>query len=71
MAVETQNRAQLAASHWKPRFIANGIDVNDFERALATVSEWKDWGPYWRDTGDTHLALADAAARLGKAGGAP
>jgi 2,6-dihydroxypseudooxynicotine hydrolase len=65
MAVETQNRVQLAASHWKPRFVANGIDVNDFERALATVSEWKDWGPYWRDTGDTHLALADAAARDG------
>ena len=63
MGVETQNRVQLAASHWKPRFVANGIDVNDFERALATVSEWKDWGPYWRDTGDTHLALADAAAR--------
>jgi 2,6-dihydroxypseudooxynicotine hydrolase len=63
MSIETQNRVQLAASHWKPRFVANGVDVNDFERALATVSEWKDWAPYWRDTGDVHRALADAAAR--------
>jgi 2,6-dihydroxypseudooxynicotine hydrolase len=61
--METQNRVQLAASHWKPRFVANGIDVNDFERALATVSEWKDWAPYWSDTGDAHRDLADAAAR--------
>jgi 2,6-dihydroxypseudooxynicotine hydrolase len=66
MAVETQNRVQLAASHWKPRFVANGIDVNDFERALATVTEWKDWAPYWRDTGDAHRAIADTAARDGR-----
>jgi hypothetical protein len=31
MAGESHNRVQIAASHWKPRFIANGIDVNDFE----------------------------------------
>jgi len=66
MAVEAQNRVQLAASHWKPRFVANGIDVNDFERALATVTEWKDWAPFWATTGDVHRALADAAAREGR-----
>jgi 2,6-dihydroxypseudooxynicotine hydrolase len=66
MAVETQNRVQLAASHWKPRFVANGVDVNDFERALATVTEWKDWAPFWSSTGDTHRELADVAAREGR-----
>ena len=65
MTVETANRVQLAAAHWKPRFVANGIDVNDFERALATVAEWKDWAPYWRATEESHEALADAAARAG------
>ncbi len=65
MAVETPNRVQLAAAHWKPRFVANGIDVNDFERALATVTDWRDWAPYWRDTGAMHLGLADAAAPAG------
>ena len=67
MAVESPNRVQLAAAHWKPRFVANGIDVNDFERALATVVEWNDWAPYWRETGDMHLRLADAAASAGRA----
>ena len=62
---EPQNRVQLAASHWKPRFVANGIDVNDFERALATVTEWKDWAPYWSDTGDAHQVLGDAAVGRG------
>src|SRR5437899_6030379 len=66
MAVETQNRVQLAAAHWKPRFVANGIDVNDFERALATVVEWSDWAPYWRETGDMHRALAETAEREGR-----
>jgi 2,6-dihydroxypseudooxynicotine hydrolase len=40
--------------------------VNDFERALATGTEWKDWAPYWRDTGDAHRAIADTAARDGR-----
>ena len=63
MAAETQNRAQLAASHWKPRFIANGIDVNDFERVLAAMTGWNEWAPAWRDVGDAHHALGDAAVR--------
>ena len=67
MAVDTQNRAQLAASHWKPRFIANGIDVNDFERVLAAMAEWKQWAPAWSEVGDAHRALAETAAREGRA----
>ena len=66
MAVETQNRVQLAASHWKPRFVANGIDVNDFERVLATLTEWKEWAPAWRDVGDAHRELGEAAEREGR-----
>jgi len=63
MADEALNRVQLAASHWKPRFVANGIDVNDFERVLASTTEWKDWGPNWMRTGDMHRELGDEAAR--------
>ena len=65
MPTDTQNRAQLAAAHWKPRFIANGIDVNDFERVLGGLSDWKDWAPAWRDVGDAHHALGDSAERAG------
>ncbi len=66
MTVEVGNRVQLAAGHWKPRFVANGVDVNDFERVVAETTEWRDWAPNWRRVGDAHRALADDAARRGK-----
>ncbi|TMD61858.1 MAG: alpha/beta fold hydrolase [Chloroflexi bacterium] len=61
-AVDEANRVQLAASHWKPRFVANGIDVNDFERVLAETTDWREWAPAWQRVGDMHKALADEAA---------
>jgi dipeptidyl aminopeptidase/acylaminoacyl peptidase len=61
MTVEATNRVQVAASHWRPRFIANGIDVNDFDATLAKTTEWKDWGPNWRDTGSVHEDLGREA----------
>jgi len=64
MSVGTSNRVQLAARHWKPRFTANGIDVNDFEEVVGRTGDWKEWGPNWKAMGDVHAALArEAAAR--------
>ena len=63
MSSEPQSRVQIAASHWRPRFVANGIDVNDFDRIVAATPEWKDWAPAWRRMGDVHLELAEEAAR--------
>ena len=66
MTGESQNRVQIAAHHWKPRFIANGIDVNDFEQVVASTTEWQDWAPAWRRVGDMHRALAEEAERAGR-----
>ena len=66
MTVEAQSRVQLAAAHWKPRFVANGIDVNDFERVLAAATDWRDWAPRWQRVGDEHLSLAESAERKGR-----
>jgi 2,6-dihydroxypseudooxynicotine hydrolase len=66
VTVETANRVQLAASHWKPRFVANGIDANDFDRVLAATTEWRDWAPNWKRVGDEHRGIADEADRLGQ-----
>jgi len=63
MSAEPQSRVQIAANHWRPRFVANGIDVNDFDKVVAATPEWKDWAPAWRRIGDSHLALAEEAAR--------
>ncbi|HEV8537056.1 MAG TPA: alpha/beta fold hydrolase [Candidatus Limnocylindria bacterium] len=65
--VESAGRVRLAAAHWKPRFVANGIDVNDFERVLAETTDWADWGPAWRQVGDEHRLLATDADARGRA----
>jgi 2,6-dihydroxypseudooxynicotine hydrolase len=65
VTTETANRVQLAAGHWKPRFVANGIDVNDFDRVLTATTEWRDWAPNWKRVGDEHRAIADEAERSG------
>jgi len=65
VTTETANRVQLAAGHWKPRFVANGIDANDFDRVLSETVEWRDWAPNWMRVGDEHRAIADEAERSG------
>ena len=62
----SMNRVQIAAHHWQPRFVANGIDVNDFENVLARTTEWADWGPNWYEMGGVHEALGREAERLGR-----
>jgi pimeloyl-ACP methyl ester carboxylesterase len=61
MSVETGNRVQVAAHHWRPRFIANGIDVNDFDETVAKTTEWAQWGPNWKAVGAMHEALGQEA----------
>jgi pimeloyl-ACP methyl ester carboxylesterase len=62
----TTNRVQVAAHHWRPRFVANGIDVNDFDETVARTTDWVDWGPNWRAVGGVHEALAVEAERKGR-----
>ena len=64
-AAPPADRVRIAASHWKPRFVANGIDANDFDRVLDETTDWGDWAPNWRRVGDEHRALADEASRRG------
>jgi 2,6-dihydroxypseudooxynicotine hydrolase len=66
MSVETSNRVQVAAHHWRARFVANGIDVNDFDTTVAKTTEWKDWGPNWRIAGEVHEALGRDAEAHGR-----
>jgi 2,6-dihydroxypseudooxynicotine hydrolase len=63
---ETTNRVQVAAHHWRPRFVANGIDVNDFDGAVAKTTEWKDWAPNWKTVGEVHEAIGKEAEEHGR-----
>ena len=63
---ETGNRVELAARHWRPRFVANGIDVNDFDQTVEKTTDWKDWGPNWLAIGQMHEALGREAKERGR-----
>ncbi|TME86739.1 MAG: alpha/beta hydrolase, partial [Chloroflexi bacterium] len=65
-ALETTNNVQVAAHHWRPRFIANGIDVNDFDETVKNTTDWSDWGPHWKAVGEVHEGLGREAEQRGR-----
>ncbi|MCA1647520.1 MAG: alpha/beta fold hydrolase [Chloroflexi bacterium] len=54
-------RVDAAIAHWAPRFIAQGVDYNDFVRTTARIQRWEDWCTEWQRTAADHEALARAA----------
>ncbi len=52
---------QAAIDHWAPRFVAAGVDYNDFVRTTARIEAWRDWLDAWSQTGDMHAGLAREA----------
>jgi dienelactone hydrolase len=57
-------RVEVAIAHWAPRFIAQGIDYNDFIRTTARIERWQDWCTEWQRTAAYHEVLArEAEAR--------
>lgn len=58
-------RVEAAVRHWAGRFIANGVDYNDFVRTTAGIDRWEDWLAAWTDTAERHVALAEAALGAG------
>ncbi len=54
-------RVQAAVRNWAGRFIANGIDYNDFVRTTARVTHWDEWLDAWTATAEVHADLARQA----------
>jgi dienelactone hydrolase len=59
-------QVQSAIDNWAPRFIANGIDYNDFERVTNTVEHWNDWCRIWSECGALHAEMGERAEILEK-----
>jgi pimeloyl-ACP methyl ester carboxylesterase len=57
---------QAAIEHWAPRFIAMGVDYNDFFRTTARVERWEEWLDAWSSVADEHLELAQEAEGAGR-----
>jgi len=59
-------RVQAAIDHWAPRFIAMGVDYNDFARTTGRIERWQDWLDAWTALADEHLELAADAEAAGR-----
>ncbi len=59
-------RVQAAIEHWMPRFVAQGVDVNDFLRTTTRIERWEQWLEAWCETGRMHEALAREAEARGR-----
>jgi hypothetical protein len=56
-------RVEAAITHWAGRFIANGIDYNDFARTTSGIERWDQWLDAWTATAEVHVELAEQALR--------
>jgi 2,6-dihydroxypseudooxynicotine hydrolase len=62
----TDSRVSAAVSHWAPRFVANGIDYNDFVRVTAAIQTWDAWCEQWCLAGAAHEKLGRDALAAGR-----
>lgn len=58
-------RVQAAIANWAPRFVAQGVDYNDFLRTTGSIERWEEWLDAWSATGEMHADLARHAERKG------
>lgn len=56
---------QSAIDNWAPRFVANGIDSNDFQRVTNSVERWDDWCQAWSECGAMHERMGEQAEAQG------
>jgi pimeloyl-ACP methyl ester carboxylesterase len=59
-------RVHAAIRNWAGRFIANGVDYNDFARTTAAIDRWAQWLDRWTEAAEVHVALAEAAVASGR-----
>ncbi|MDR7484678.1 MAG: alpha/beta fold hydrolase [Armatimonadota bacterium] len=55
-----------AIATWAPRFVAQGVDYNDFVRTTGRVTAWPEWLEAWCETGAMHAGLAREAEEWGR-----
>jgi 2,6-dihydroxypseudooxynicotine hydrolase len=59
-------RVAVATGHWGPRFVAQGVDVNDFNRTLSRIERWDDWCREWGVTAAQYERAAEEAENAGR-----
>src|SRR3990170_7725323 len=59
-------RVRAAIANWAPRFVAQGVDYNDFVRTTSGIERWDQWLEAWVATAEMHAELARDAERRGR-----
>jgi dipeptidyl aminopeptidase/acylaminoacyl peptidase len=59
--VAADERVRVAIENWAPRFVANGVDLNDLQRLTARIERWDDWCREWSACGAMHQQLGEEA----------
>ena len=62
---------EAAIRSWAPRFVAQGVDYNDFVRTTAKIEVWDEWIDRWAELGDHHVRLSCEAEEKGRRRTAP
>jgi dipeptidyl aminopeptidase/acylaminoacyl peptidase len=56
-----EERVQIAIDNWAPRFLANGVDPNDFQRVTRRIERWDDWSREWSACAAMHEQMGEQA----------
>src|SRR6266550_462484 len=56
-----EERVQIAINNWAPRFLANGVDPNDFQRVTKRIQCWDDWNREWSVCAAVHERMGEEA----------
>jgi dienelactone hydrolase len=59
--VAADERVRSAIENWSPRFVTNGVDLNDFLRVTGSIERWDDWCREWSACGEMHARLGEEA----------
>jgi dienelactone hydrolase len=59
-------RVATATRHWGPRFVAQGVELSDFQRTLARIKTWDEWCREWGITATEHEQHAERAEKEGR-----
>jgi dienelactone hydrolase len=60
------SRVEAAISHWAPRFVANGVDYNDFLRVTSAIGTWDAWCEHWCQAAAVHEDFGRTALAGGR-----
>lgn len=61
----TPNLTDQVFGHWLPRMVVGGADMNDVLRIREKIKSWSDWPGLWKEQGDLHGQMGEAALAQG------